>query len=639
MDVIKKLQKAKTIWEILPELSVNELERAIHIATDNYYNKGISLITDEIYDILVEKLKQLKPKSRIFEIIGAPVKGKKIKLPYWMGSMDKIKTENKLVERWISKYPGPYVVSDKLDGISCLLTISKGKIKLYTRGDGNYGQNISHLVNYVNVSIDKLIKIKDYDKIAIRGELIMTKKKFEKYSDEMSNARNMVAGTVNSKPESLNENYARDIDFVTYEVIEPVKKSSDQILLLKKWGLNVVYYDIYEDIDLTILDGILQKRKKKSIYEIDGIIVTDDNKHIRNLSGNPSYAFAYKGLSETANVKVINVYWKPSKDGILVPTIRFEKVRLSQADLEYATGFNAKFIVEKSIGPGAIITVIRSGDVIPYVMDIIKPAKKPSLPDNLNYEWDKNNVNIILTDADTNEIVIIQRLTKFVRKIGVENLSEGLITRLVQAGYDTIPKIINLNVDDFLSLDGFQEKLADKLYNNLQEALNKLDILILMAASNVFGHGFGERKIKKILDIYPNIVNEYSIKIHDKWNNKLLSLDGFDTISVDNFLLALPDFQKFYKKITKIIDVKPYINKIKKTGKFKNQNIVFTGFRNPKWQKIIEEEGGKVTGSVSSKTTLLVYNDGEESSGKSLDAKKRGIKRITKTDFEKKFFS
>lgn len=638
MDVIKKLQKAETIWEILPELSANDLERAIKMAADSYYNKGVSLVTDEIYDVLMEKLKQLKPTSKIFKITGAPIKGKKVKLPYWMGSMNKIKTEDKLIDRWTTKYQGPYVISDKLDGISCLLIMTKGKIKLYTRGDGNYGQDISHLVDYVNVSIDKLIKIKDYNTIAVRGELIMTKENFEKYADEMSNARNMVAGTVNSKPASLNEDYAKDIDFITYEVIEPIKKSSDQMILLKKWGLNVVYYDIYEDVDLTILDGILQKRKKKSIYEIDGIIVTDDNKHTRNLSGNPSYAFAYKGLSETADVKVTRVYWKPSKDGILVPTIRFEKVRLSQADLEYATGFNAKFIVENSIGPGAIITMVRSGDVIPYVMDIVKPAKKPSLPEDLDYQWDKNGVNIVLTNADTNETVIIQRLTKFVRKIGVENLSEGLVTRLVQAGYDSIPKIITIEVDDFLSLDGFQEKLADKLYNNLQEALNKLNILILMDASNVFGHGFGERKIKKILDVYPNIVDEYSNKTHNKWENRLLSLEGFDTITVDNFLSALPDFQKFYKKITKIIDVKPYINKVKKTGRFKNQNIVFTGFRNPKWQKIIEEEGGKITGSVSGKTTLLVYNDGEESSSKSLEAKKRGIKRMAKSDFEQKFF-
>jgi DNA ligase (NAD+) len=635
MDIIKKISKAKTIWQILPELSAEDLERAITVAAESYYNSDISLISDEIFDILVERLKQLQPKSKVFKQTGAPIKGKKVKLPYWMGSMDKIKSDEKLVDNWIKTYKGPYVISDKLDGISCLLTMINGEISLYTRGDGTNGQNITHLLDLVNISADKLYDL-TVKEIAIRGELIMTKEKFEAYADVMSNARNMVAGIVNSKKESVNKKYAADVDFITYEIIVPNMKPSEQLKQLKKWGLHVVYYDIYTDISLSILDGILQKRKKKSIYEIDGIIVTDDNKHTRNLSGNPSYSFAYKGMTQTANVKVIEVLWKPSKDGFLVPRIHFEKVRLSQADLEYTTGFNAKFIVDNGIGPGAIITVVRSGDVIPYVMGIIKPVK-PSLPKNYDYEWDDNGVNILLKNADDNETVIIQRLTKFVRYIGVDNLSEGIIARLVKAGYATIPEIISLTVDDFLSIEGFQETLATKLYNNLHIALDDLNLLTLMAASNIFGRGFGERKIKKILDNYPDIVEKYSKNTHTQWKNKLLALEGFDTITVDSFLTALPDFQKFYYVISDLVTVKPYINHAKKSGMFKDENVVFTGFRNKDWQKFIESEGGKVTGSVSKNTTMLVFNDGEESSAKYITAKKLGIKTISKSEFAKKY--
>ena len=105
-----------------------------------------------------------------------------------------------------------------------------------------------------------------------------------------------------------------------------------------------------------------------------------------------------------------------------------------------------------------------------------------------------NNVNIVLTNPDENETVIIQRLTKFMKYIGVEGLSEGIVTRLVEAGYDNIPNIMSLTIDDFLNLEGFQETLANKLYTNLQNSLNNLDLLTLMAGSNVFGRGFGERK-------------------------------------------------------------------------------------------------------------------------------------------------
>ena len=188
--------------------------------------------------------------------------------------------------------------------------------------------------------------------VAIRGELIMTKKKFEKYEKIMANARNMVAGVVNSKKEKINKEYASDVDFVTYEIIEPQNiKPSAQISQLQRWGLMYVYDDVYEDISLDILNGILKKRKAKSLYEIDGIIVTDNHSHKRNISSNPDYAFAFKGQTETAEVKVLKVIWEPQKDGHLIPSIKYEKVHLSQVDLEYTAGFNAKYITDNKIGP------------------------------------------------------------------------------------------------------------------------------------------------------------------------------------------------------------------------------------------------------------------------------------------------
>lgn len=634
MDIIKKINKATHIWQVLSDLDAKDLENVIQISAEKYYNSNVSLISDDTYDILIKRLTQIKPNSPVLRQIGAPAKGKKIELPYWMGSMDKIKSDENLIIKWTNNYDGPYIISDKLDGISCLLTINNDEISLYTRGDGKYGQNISHLINLIKISNDNFQKIPN--KTVVRGELIMTKNNFQKYADLMSNARNMVAGIVNSKEKSINKNHAKNVIFVAYELIKPANKPDDQMKLLKNWNLNVVYFDIYDYVDLNILDDILKKRKKKSKYEIDGIVITDNNKHARNISGNPSYSFAYKGMTGTSDVKVIEILWKPSKNGILVPRIHFEKIRLSQADLEYATGFNARFIVDNNIGPGAIITIIRSGDVIPYVLNVIKPVKKPSLPDNLDYVWDKTGVNIILENVDDNEIVIIQRITNFMKYIGAENISEGIVTKLVVAGYDDIFKIVTLTIDDFLSLPGFKETLANKLYNNLEYALDNLDILTLMAASNIFGRGFGKRKLKKILDVYPNIVSQYSSKTHQKWANNLLGLDGFDTITVDHFLKSLPDFQYFYKKISKILKIEPHSNQIK-GGLFYNDTVVFTGFRNKIWEKFIENEGGKISSSVSKNTTLLIYNDGEEASIKYQTALKNGTKVMAKSKFAKKY--
>ncbi|HLX54900.1 MAG TPA: BRCT domain-containing protein, partial [Aquella sp.] len=314
----------------------------------------------------------------------------------------------------------------------------------------------------------------------------------------------------------------------------------------------------------------------------------------------------------------------------MFPRIHYEPVKLSGATLSYASGFNAKFIVTNSIGPGAKIKVVRSGDTIPDVMEIIKPAKKPSLPD-VNYKWDKTNVNIILTNASENKTVIIQRLTKFLRDIGVENMSEGIVTKLVNNDYDTIPKVMKLTVDDLLELEGFQRTLAEKLIHNLSEKISELTILKLMVASNCFGRGFGERKIRKILDVYPKIVSEYDVADHDAWLKKIIEIDGFNTVTAKHFLSHLPDFQKFYLVIKKIKPVTAkHIVSTKSEGLFKDEVVVFTGFRSVPWQKFVEEEGGRISTSVSGNTTLLVYADGEETSAKYIKAKQLGIQLMSK---------
>jgi len=638
MNIIKQINKAKVIWEILRDLSAEDLETVLKLCADAYYNSGQSLVTDEIYDVLSDKLKELNPKSDFFKQTGAPIKGKKVKLPYWAGSMDKAKTEAD-IEKYTKPYKGEWLIMAKLDGISGLATDSAQT--LYTRGDGTYGQNITPLIDLINMfetdaHIDKYTS--KYKTIDTRGELIMPKEKFaNKYANIMANARNMVAGIVNSKPESINKKHAADVDYVVYEIIEPDKMiPSDQLILAKKMGFHVVHWDILPSIDIGILDNILRKWKKKLPYEIDGVIAMKNEIHSRNQSGNPTYAFAYKGKTETANTAVTEVVWAPSKDGYIIPVIHYKPVQLSGATLSKTTGFNARFIKQNYIGPNAIIRIVRSGDTIPYIQDIIKPAKVPSFPD-MKYTWDKNKVNIILTNASENREVIIKRLTKFVTDIGVENMSEGIVTRLVDAGYDTIPKIIKLKKSDLLKLDGFKETLADKLITNLDQSLSQLDLLRLMKASNCFCRGFGERKLKKILDVYPDIVQKYDASKQKSWTKKLLELDGFDVITIDKFLSTLPDFQEFYLIVSKIRPIKPYVSIAKKSGIFTNETVVFTGFREKKWQEFIESEGGKVTTTVTGNTTLVVYNDGEESSAKYLAAKKSGKKLISKSKFGEKY--
>lgn len=630
MDIIKRLNNTKSIWSIIPGLTSDELEEVITIAADAYYNTAEELISDNIYDVLIERLKIVNPKSKLLSAVGSAVHGEKTKLPVWMGSMDKIKGDQTALNSWTEQYQGPYVISYKVDGISALYVKTKKEEHLYTRGKGNEGTEITHMLQYCNMGLSNVP-----DNTIIRGELIMSKTKFTKYENFFSNARAMVSGVVVSKPESMNRTYAKDIDFLSFEVIEPVVKPSKQFELLQKWNTNVIYHDVYDFIEMDLLEDLFEKAKKSYPYEIDGIIVTDNNDHKRNTSGNPSYSFAFKGLTPTAQTKVIDVYWTPSKDGILVPRIHYQKVKLSGVEMEYTTGFNAAFIENNEIGPGAIITVIRSGDVIPYIIDVVKPSKDSGLPGDCEYSWDKNHVNIIINDKDDNDTVTLKLMTKFFKDIGVKHLSEGLISRLYENGYNDVMKVLKMTVDDFLTIDGFKETMANKIYNGIQSKLHNMDILQLMVASNLLGRGFAEKKLKKILTEYPNIVDEYDSDEYDEWKEVIIDIDGFDEITATQFLDNMEDFQEFYTKIKKIANIKPFVSKVNEKGSYQGQVIVFTGFKNAEWKKIIENEGGKVTESVSKTTTLVVHKDGETTTSKYTKAKKLGIKLMTQSAFEK----
>ena len=219
------------------EAKISKLAKLIKIAKETYYNTGNPILTDAVYDIIEDILRERSPNNKVLKV-GAPIPTKeKVKLPYWMGSMDKLKPNTGKVSKWAVKYQGPYFISEKLDGISALLHVdSKSDIKFYTRGNGTYGQNITHLLKYVKVPLKTLKRVGE---IAIRGELIISKKTFQdKYANDNSNARSMVSGLANSK--TINPVIAQDIDFVVYEIIYPKDKlASKQFEILNKLGFNV----------------------------------------------------------------------------------------------------------------------------------------------------------------------------------------------------------------------------------------------------------------------------------------------------------------------------------------------------------------------------------------------------------------
>jgi NAD-dependent DNA ligase len=605
------------------------------------YRNSESVMPDKLYDALEDEIKKQDPNNPFLKQIGFEVVKNKVKLPVFMGSMDKLKkTEGDKLTKWKKKFNKyDYVISDKLDGISGLYTNdAKGSINMYTRGDGTVGSDITYLIN----TIPSLKKLKIKTKIVMRGEIIISRKKWLKYESQFSNARNMVSGLVNAK--KVDTNIMKDIDFVVYEILEPRLRQSEQFELMKKLGIKNVYYEILDkkDLDFEMLDDILIERRTESEYEIDGIIISDDSLQGVNSDGNPDYAFAFKDASEqlTAEVKVIDVEWNISKDGYIKPKLILVPTQLSGVVISNATAFNAKYIVDNNIGPGSIVKIIRSGDVIPHVLEVIKTAKV-KMP-SVEYEWNETNVDLIAI-GDKSDDQIIKELTFFASKMVIDNLSEGLITNFVENGIDDFFKIINVTKTDLAKLPGFKEKMVEKIYNNIQSALETANLVQFMNATNIFGHNFGHKRLEKIFNVHGNNFLKFmKEKTVDEIHSSVFDIDGFEDITATQFSEKIHEFIKTFEKIPakfqKMIIKNSEVKVV--SEKFKGKKFVFSGFRNKEWEEYIVENGGEVVGSVSKNTAYLITprkEIEENSTTKITKAKEIGVEIVAKEDFEKKF--
>lgn len=628
-------------YKFAKESPINEVADVLRQLSYHYYNTSEPLVPDTIYDLLRDELEERDPSNSVLYEVGSPVTKDAVELPFPMASLDKIKPTTDSLTTWLKKYKGPYVLSDKLDGVSGLLHKKDGKFKLYTRGDAITGQDITHLIPYLLKGKYNPNKIPD--NTAIRCEIVMSRENFQKIKDQYKNPRNTVSGLVNSKNFSID--IAKITDCVGYSILHPKYKQEVQMKKLEEWGFPTVVYIIKDNIDNKFLSEYFIERRKESKYDVDGIVVIDSEKAYSISENNPDYGFAFKMvlLDQTAEVIVTDIKWKISKHGLLKPTIYIEPVELSGVTVEKSTAFNAKYIVDNKLGPGSKIKIIRSGDVIPYVLEVLSPSatgepKMPSIP----YEWNKTKVDIIVKDAHgaASDEINIKKLVSFFDILSVKYISEGIIRKLVENGYKTVYDIIDASVEDIVEIEGIGSKLWNKISNNIKEAFISTDMATLMHASNIFGFGLGSKKIKLITNTYPDILDvNWS---HDEMVSKLVELNGFDTITAIKFANNINEFKKFYTKLNSLkgIDMSHLKNKpnaLQKSALFSGMKIVFTGFRDEKLEKFITENGGSMTTSVSKNTSIVVYKEGETSSSKYIKAKELKVNLMTEKEFRNKY--
>ena len=629
-DTIQLLQEfSKKGISILNTLDLDELTNILQYASKQYYNHNNSVITDNQFDIIKNFIETKFPANKVTKEIGAEVERNKVVLPYEMASMDKIKPDTNALSNWCQKFDKPYVLSCKLDGVSGLYCFEQGSTpKLYTRGNGTVGQDVSHLIPYLNLPTNK--------SIVIRGEFIISKQVFlHKYANKFANIRNMVAGIINHKTiiDSVN-----DLEFVAYEVIKPTLKTSEQLELIKSLNMNCVLYNL-ETSNLTNekLSTLLVDWRSNYIYEIDGLIVTSDKIYPRT-KGNPEHAFAFKMVlsDQIAEAIVTDIIWTPSKDGYLKPRVQIEPLNLGGVKIEYATGFNGAFIRDNNIGIGATIELIRSGDVIPHIKSIIVPSSEAKMPD-VPYKWNDTNVDIILLNVNEDPIVKEKNITGFFKGIEVDGLGGGNVARIIETGYDTVPKIINMSIADFLKVEGFKEKMASKLYTGIQEKLVKASLVSIMAASNLFGRGFSDKKLELILEEIPDIL--ISSKTVGQKITAVTAIKGMAEKTATIFVSKIEEFKVFLKdcglenklQLTKL-EIEEAINVASPLYK---KTIVLTGTRDKQVIEILKKNGAIQGSSVSKNTFMVIAKSAEDDTGKAEEARKLSIPIVSVEQFIK----
>ena len=641
--------------DMLKTLNQHYYIESDEIDNSDQSNKKKELLSDNQYDIIKEYFEKKYPDfdKKIISHSNCQIKlieKNKVELPYELWSMDKIKPDTNALKKWIIKYKGPYVISCKLDGISALYTNMNNNEQLYTRGNGKEGQDISHLIKYIIWKDKDESKISFTENMVLRGEIIIKLKIFkEKYEKIFANPRNFVSGIVNKK--TIDPNILVDLDFIPYEVIEPKMLPSENMKYIeKKWIESPVKYKIMENINNENLSQTLLEWRDTYEYEIDGIIIVNNDIYDRPKK-NPEYAFAFKMVisDEVAEAKVLEVIWTPSKDGYLKPRVRIEPIQLDGVIIEYVTGFNGQYINENKIGVGSLITIRRSGKVIPHIVNVVQPAEKSMMP-NMEYYWNESGVDIIVKNSFEDEIVIQKNIAGFFKTLEITGIGLGNIKRIMDAGYNTIEKILFMKEDDFLKVEGFKAKMAANLYKAINDRINGTDIIKpaklieIMAATNIFGRGFGEKRFKSILEKYPDILTS---EINNTEKIKLVkNVDGMASKTAEQFVKCIPNFIEFlnlsglqYK--LKEINTNNYEfdKKINKDHPIFGKKIVMTGFRDKELAESIKSLGGEVIDAVNKNTFLVLVKDLHEETSKALQAKNLDITLMLTDEFKAKYMN
>lgn len=636
---------------------IKYLVKHLNDACDAYYKNDNPFLSDKQFDDLLDELEKLEHETGFIMSISPTqnVKGevldelKKVKHTKLMLSANKTK-EISEIEKFVGNQQ--CVLSWKLDGLTIVLRYKKGKfIQAITRGNGEIGEDVTHTMRMCS---NIPMTIPYYSDLEVRGECVISWEEFNKINETLNNQykhpRNLAAGTVRQ----LDSNIARSrkLTFKVFELVqdELYEHSKTNLLLrnqlmdikesfdyLKECGFEVVEHEVITGNSIS--DVIKRFAPEKYQYPVDGLVVTynsyDYGKQQGTTSHHPLNMLALKWEDQLYETTLEDVLWNTSKTGLINPVAIFSPIDLDGAITTKATLHNVSYIEDLELGIGDVIQIYRSNMVIPKVHENLTRSNTLKLPSECpccGGSVEVHNENSSKTLHCMNPQCSAKLLSQFVYFVSrdcmnIEGLSEATLDKLIHLGWlRQMKDIYHLykHKKEMIHMCGFGKRSVEKLLDAIEKSRNsKLSNFIAALSIPLIG----KSTAKDIARVCHNI-DEFLLKIESKfdWSN----VDGIGATTND----AINDyFEKNFEKVKDLIkelNFSPSENDKNSSEDLSGLTFVITGkvekFKNRnEIKEEIESKGGKVSGSVSSKTNYLVNNDISSNSSKNRKAKEIGI--------------
>lgn len=652
---------------ISAESRIKELTKQLEYHNNLYYNMDEPEISDFEYDKMLRELEKLEeqfptlksplsPTNRVGGNAGekfSPVTHTVVmESLHDSFSHDELRDFDRKVREVSSNVQ--YVVEPKFDGLSVSCEYENGVfVRGSTRGDGTTGEDVTDNLMTIKSLPKRIANAPEY--LEVRGEVYMsfesfnelTKRQEENEEKTFKNPRNAAAGSLRQKNAKITAQRKLDIYVFNIQQVRGAELTthSQSLNYLTELGFPTAFYKVYDNIDDVIseIEQIGDMRGSFD-YAIDGAVVKVNSFETRSLLGStakyPKWAEAYKYPPEEKPTKLLNIEINVGRTGVLTPVGNFEPVLLAGTTVSRATLHNKDFIEEKGICVGDTVIIRKAGEIIPEVLSVKEhsenavPFEFPTLCPSCGspVSQDEGEAAIRCTNTDC-PAQLMRHLIHFVGRdaMDIDGLGPAVLEQLVNEGLVKSPAdLYRLKIDDVSNL----ERMAEKSANNLISAVEKSkenELYRLVFALGI--RNIGLKAAKLLCENFPTIDDIMNAKAAD-----FETIDGFGKVmalSIENYF-ALDGTKEL------ISDLKSLGLKMKSTapkssgGIFSGKTFVLTGtlptMKRSEASKIIEENGGKTSSSVSKKTSYVLA--GEEAGSKLTKAQSLGITIITEDEFK-----